>query len=115
VTEKTVLDVGKTVLLAPRKKTSGCKARARTPSVVRRCSRLVQPFVQAKQILGAQLRDRSWDSLRVAQELVVLPEVSDSRDEWEAFAQQLMPPLANAGIELTGLPEIFEVHNIIRR
>jgi hypothetical protein len=42
-------------------------------------------------------------------------EVWDSRDEWEVFAQQLLPALADAGIELIGPPEIFEVHNIIKR
>jgi len=41
-------------------------------------------------------------------------EVWDSREEWEAFAQRLLPVLTGAGIELTGPPEVFEVHNIIK-
>jgi len=46
---------------------------------------------------------------------LLVSEVWDSRDEWEVFARQLMPALADAGIELTGPPEIFEVHNVIKR
>jgi hypothetical protein len=42
-------------------------------------------------------------------------EVWDSREQWEAFAEQLMPVLTQAGIELSGPPEVFEVHNIIKR
>jgi hypothetical protein len=42
-------------------------------------------------------------------------EVWDSRDQFEAFGQRLMPILTEAGIELAGPPEVIEVHNIIRR
>ena len=42
-------------------------------------------------------------------------EIWDSREQFEAFGKRLMPILANAGVELAGEPEIFEVHNIIRR
>jgi hypothetical protein len=42
-------------------------------------------------------------------------EIWDSRDQLEAYGQQLMPILADVGIELSGEPEIFEVHNIIKR
>jgi hypothetical protein len=42
-------------------------------------------------------------------------EIWDSREQFEAFGKRLMPILAEAGIELAGEPEIFEVHNIIRR
>jgi len=38
----------------------------------------------------------------------------DSREKWEAFGERLMPILADVGIE-PGEPEVFEVHNIIRR
>jgi len=41
-------------------------------------------------------------------------EIWDSRDKWEAFGERLMPILADVGIE-PGEPEVFEVHNIIRR
>jgi hypothetical protein len=46
---------------------------------------------------------------------LLVSEVWDSREEWEAFAERLMPTLTDAGIELAGPPEIFEVHNIIKR
>jgi hypothetical protein len=42
-------------------------------------------------------------------------EIWGSREQLEAYGQQLMPILADVGIELSGEPEIFEVHNIIKR
>ena len=42
-------------------------------------------------------------------------EIWGSREQLEAYGQQLMPILADIGIELSGEPEIFEVHNIIKR
>jgi hypothetical protein len=41
-------------------------------------------------------------------------EIWDSREQFEAFGERLMPVLAEAGIE-PGEPELLEVHNIIRR
>lgn len=41
-------------------------------------------------------------------------EIWDSREQWQAFGEQLMPVLADAGIE-PGDPDVFEVHNIVRR
>ena len=42
-------------------------------------------------------------------------EIWDSREQFEAFGERLLPILADAGIEFSGPPEIFEVHNILRR
>ena len=42
-------------------------------------------------------------------------EIWDSREQFEAFGERLLPILAEAGIEFSGPPEIFEVHNIIKR
>ena len=42
-------------------------------------------------------------------------EIWDSREQLESFGERLMPLLADVGIEFSGEPEIFEVHNIIRR
>jgi hypothetical protein len=42
-------------------------------------------------------------------------EIWDSREQFEAFGERLMPVLADAGIEFSGEPEIFEVHNIEKR
>jgi hypothetical protein len=42
-------------------------------------------------------------------------EIWDSREQLEAFGERLMPLLAEAGIEFSGEPEIFEVHNLIKR
>jgi hypothetical protein len=41
-------------------------------------------------------------------------EIWDSREKWEAFGERLMPILDDVGIE-PGEPEVFEVHNTIRR
>jgi hypothetical protein len=49
----------------------------------------------------------SAESIRVS-------EIWDSREQWEAYGERLMPLLAEVGIE-PGEPEVFEVHNIIRR
>ena len=40
--------------------------------------------------------------------------VWDSAEQFDAFAQRLMPILAEFGID-PGEPEVFEVHNIIKR
>jgi hypothetical protein len=42
-------------------------------------------------------------------------EIWDSREQFEAFGERLMPLLADAGIEFSAEPEIFEVHNIEKR
>jgi hypothetical protein len=42
-------------------------------------------------------------------------EIWDSREQFEAFGERLMPVLSEAGIEFSREPEIFEVHNIERR
>ncbi len=41
-------------------------------------------------------------------------EVWDSREEFEAFGERLMPILAEVGID-PGEPEILEVYNVIKR
>ena len=42
-------------------------------------------------------------------------EIWDSREQFEAFGERLLPILGEAGIEFSGPPEIFEVHNIMKR
>jgi hypothetical protein len=42
-------------------------------------------------------------------------EIWDSREQFDAFGERLMPVLKDVGIELAGEPEVLEVHNIIRR
>jgi hypothetical protein len=45
---------------------------------------------------------------------LMVSEVWDSREQWEAFGKQLMPILTQAGID-PGEPQVFEVHNILQR
>ena len=42
-------------------------------------------------------------------------EIWDSREQFQAFGERLMPILAEIGIEFSGEPEIFEVHNTVKR
>jgi len=42
-------------------------------------------------------------------------EIWDSREKFQTFGERLMPILSDVGIEFSGEPEIFEVHNIIKR
>jgi hypothetical protein len=41
-------------------------------------------------------------------------EIWDSREQLQAFGERLMPVLADIGIE-PGDPDVFEVHNIVKR
>ena len=41
-------------------------------------------------------------------------EIWDSREQFDAFGERLMPVLAEIGIK-TGEPELLEVHNIVKR
>jgi hypothetical protein len=45
---------------------------------------------------------------------VRVSEIWDSREQFEAFGERLMPVLADAGIE-PGEPDVFDIHNIVRR
>lgn len=42
-------------------------------------------------------------------------EIWDSREQFEAFGERLMPILAEEGVELAGPPEVIEVYNIEKR
>jgi hypothetical protein len=42
-------------------------------------------------------------------------EIWDSRKQLDAFGERLMPVLKDVGIELSGDPEVLEIHNIIKR
>jgi hypothetical protein len=42
-------------------------------------------------------------------------EIWDSTEQLLAYGEFLMPILADVGIEFSGEPEVFEVHNIITR
>ena len=41
-------------------------------------------------------------------------EIWDSREQFDAFGERLMPILAEVGID-PGQPDTFEIHNIIKR
>jgi hypothetical protein len=58
--------------------------------------------------LESHVAFRSGSDLRVS-------EIWDSREQFEAFGERLMPVLKDVGIELSGEPEMLEVHNVITR
>ena len=41
-------------------------------------------------------------------------EIWDSREQWQAFGERLMPVLADVGIQ-PGEPDVYEVRSIVRR
>lgn len=42
-------------------------------------------------------------------------EIWNSQKQLDAFGERLEPPLKNVGIELSGKPEVLEIHNILKR
>ena len=46
---------------------------------------------------------------------LLVSEIWDSREQWQAFGEQLMPILTDIGIQFSGEPDVFEIHNAIRR
>jgi len=42
-------------------------------------------------------------------------EIWDSRAQFDAFGERLMPVLKDVGVDLAGSPELLEIHNIIER
>jgi hypothetical protein len=51
---------------------------------------------------------RSKGELRVS-------EIWDSRKQLDMFGERLMPLLKDVGIELSGEPEVLEIHNVVKR
>jgi hypothetical protein len=46
---------------------------------------------------------------------LMVSEIWDSLEQWQAFGERLMPILAEAGIEMSAEPEVYEVHSSERR
>jgi hypothetical protein len=46
---------------------------------------------------------------------LTVSEIWDSREQFEAWGQKLMPVLAEAGIEFSAEPDVFEVHTTVKR
>ena len=42
-------------------------------------------------------------------------EIWDSQKQLDVFGERLMPVLSDVGIELSGKPEVLEIHNILKR
>ena len=45
---------------------------------------------------------------------LLVSEIWDSQEKFDAFGEKLMPVLSEVGID-AGEPQVFEVHNIIKR
>lgn len=46
---------------------------------------------------------------------LLVSEVWDSQEQFEAFGRRVMPILSDVALEHSGQPQVFEVHNIIKR
>jgi hypothetical protein len=46
---------------------------------------------------------------------LMVSEIWDSQEQWQAFGERLMPLLAKAGIEMSEDPEVYEVYSSERR
>jgi hypothetical protein len=46
---------------------------------------------------------------------LMVSQIWDSREQFEAFGEKLMPVLAQAGIEFSAEPDVFEAHDIVKR
>ena len=46
---------------------------------------------------------------------LLVSEIWDSREQFDAFGKTLRRVLTDVGVELAGEPEMLEVHNIIQR
>jgi hypothetical protein len=42
-------------------------------------------------------------------------EIWDSQKQLDAFGERLMPVLSDVGVELSGKPEVLEIHNMLKR
>jgi hypothetical protein len=51
----------------------------------------------------------------MAEGQLLVSEVWDSAQQFEAFGKRVMPLLRDVELEHSGQPEVFEVYNIIRR
>ena len=71
-------------------------------------SRLEQSGDWLPEGLAYHVAFKSNGNLRVS-------EIWDSREQFDAFGERLMPMLKDVGIELSGQPETLEIENIIKR
>jgi hypothetical protein len=46
---------------------------------------------------------------------LTVSEIWDSREQFEAWGEKMMPILMEHGMEFSGEPEVFEVHNLVKR
>jgi hypothetical protein len=81
--------------------------RARLPRPLRR--RVLQEAPSHRPAaLAYHVAFRSEGNFRVS-------EIWDSREQFDVFGERLMPVLKDVGVELSGQPEMLEIHNIIKR
>jgi hypothetical protein len=46
---------------------------------------------------------------------LLVSEIWDSEDQWRTFGERLMPILEEGGIEFSGEPQLFDVHELQKR
>jgi hypothetical protein len=100
------------------------------PTMDRRTTKILARFTAADDVTSEQydetLRrlEKSGDWLPEGLEYHVafrsngnfrVSEIWDSQEQFDAFGERLMPVLKEVGIELSGEPEMLEIHNIVKR
>jgi hypothetical protein len=58
---------------------------------------------------------RDYHVLFGPEDNLMVSEIWDSPEKFQAYGETLMPVLQEAGIEFSGEPEVFEGHNVIKR
>ena len=85
-----------------------------------------------KSSVTAEQYDQSWEALEKAKlewppagldyhvcffgpdGNVLVSQIWDTQEQFEAFGERLIPVLAGAGIEFSGPPVVFEAHHIVK-
>jgi hypothetical protein len=68
---------------------------------------------KATELMGEQLPDgcQAHVAFKGSDGSFYVSEIWDSREQWDAFVEKLMPMLGDLGID-PGEPQVFEVHNL---
>jgi hypothetical protein len=76
-----------------------------------------QKYDETMQAINSELGEDAPDGARLhvcfgEDGALRISEIWDSREQWQAFGEKLMPILAKMGIQ-PGPPEVYEVHNLL--
>ena len=91
-------------------------------SVVVRYAPQTNTTEQYDQVLRRLEESGNWPADRLDYHVALGPsgdfrisEIWDSREQWEAFTERLLPLLNEAGIDVSAEPDVYEVYNTVKR